>query len=275
MAVLDGMKVVNDSLLTAAQAGAAAALTAPTVARTPLHTQILTGEDVLPLIEILEILGEAYTFVRPDAAVGRKAYEEGVPLVELLIGGEGTRSDLGWNCGACGFNSCEEFNRYSKSSLSRGTWALGPNCDWKVLDHGIASSFAAAAISALNIECRAQATYAMAAGLLGHLEGCNLAVAITLGPVKDSAWFNRVDLKDYFTLAEQEQFIKNTLPQMFAAFCGTGHPLIKHRPDWVTEPKFWKESEDPEFLAKQQEIFARIGKIIERERTKGGKKQPE
>ena len=154
MAVLDGMKGVNEGLLAVAQAGAAAALTAPTVARTPLHTQILTGEDVLPLIEILEILGEAYTFVRPDAAVSRKAYEDGIPLVELLIGSEGTNSDLGWNCGACGFNSCEEFNRYSKKNLSRGVMAVGPNCNWKVLDHGIACSFAASSRTSMGVSLR-------------------------------------------------------------------------------------------------------------------------
>ena len=274
MAVIDGNKMVQEDLLAAARAGASAALTAKTIAGTPVQTVILTGKDVLPLIEILEALGKVNTFIRTDAVVGRKAYDEGIPIIELLIGAEGTRSELGWNCGACGFNSCEEFNRASKKSRSRGIMALGPNCNWKALDFGIASTSAAAAIAAMNIECRVQGTYGVAAGLLGHLGSCSLSIGITLGPVKASVWFNRVDLKDSFTLAEHEQFIKNTLPQLFVAFCGSGHPQIKHRPDWAAEPKFWKETADPEFMAKQQEVFAKVGKIIERESTKGAKKQP-
>jgi len=271
MAVLDGMDVSNEDLLAAAKGGAMAALTAQTVAGTKMQARILTGEDVLPLIEILEIIGEANTFVRADAVVARKAYEAGTPIVELLIGADGTISELNWNCGACGFNTCEEFNSYSKKNKSQGAMGfVGPNCNWKILDHGIASSSAAAAISAMNLECRVQASYAVAASALGHFGDCTLGIAITIGPVKESAWFNRVDLKDSFTIDEHEQFLKNTLPQLFVGFCGGGYPLLKHRPDWAVEPKFWKETEDQEFMAKQQDIMARVAKVIEREMEKRG-----
>jgi uncharacterized ferredoxin-like protein len=270
MAILEGFEATNDALLSVAKAGAMAAMTVQTVAGTNVKAKILTGEDVLPLVEILEILGESHTFIRPDAAVVRKAYEAGVYLVELLLFADGTVSDLGWNCGACGFNSCEEFNRYSKKNKSQGAMAVGPNCNWKVVDFGIASSAAAAAISAENVECRVKATYYMAASALGHLEDCNLGIGITVGPVKDSAWFNRVDLKDSFTLEEHEQFVKNTLPQLYVGFCGQGNPLLKHRPDWAAEPKFWRESEDKELLAKREDEMARVGQIVEREMKKRG-----
>jgi hypothetical protein len=120
----------------------------------------------------------------------------------------------------------------------------------------------------MNIECRVQASYGIAASALGYLEGCSLSVAVTIGPVKESVWFDRVDLKDSFTLAEHEQFMKNTLPQLYVGFVGAGYPLLKHRPDWLMEPKFWKEVEDPELLAKQQEIMAKVRKIVEREMAK-------
>ena len=214
------------------------------------------------------LISTIYHFsVSPEQAYGflRGTREKPSPSDEDF--GSISCNGKGWNCGACGFNSCAEFNRYSRKNLSRGTTKVGPNCGWKVVDHGIACSFAAAAISALHIECRLQASYAIAAVLLGHLEGCNLGVGITVGPVKESAWFDRVDLKNSFTLAEHEQFVKDTLPQLFVAFCGSGHPQIKNRPDWAAEPRFWKESADPEFLAKQQEVRARVAKVVEREKA--------
>ena len=63
-------------------------------------------------------------------------------------------------------------------------------------------------------------------------------------------------------------FVKNTLPQLFVGFCGGGYPLLKHRPDWAAEPKFWKESEDKELLAKRAEAMGRVAQIVERERKK-------
>jgi uncharacterized ferredoxin-like protein len=268
MAVIDAIEATKQDLLAAAKAGAMAALTAQTVAGTKMEAKILTHDDILPTIEILEIVGEVNAFVRADAAVGRKAYDAGIPIAELLIGMDGTLSKRGWNCGACGFNTCEEFNKYSKKNKSQGAMYIGPNCNWNVLDFGIACSFSAAAISAMNLECRVQGSYGFAALALGHLEGCSTCMAITVGPIKESVWFDRVDLKDSFSIEEHEQFVKNTLPQLFVAFCGGGYPLVKHRPDWATEPKRWKETEDTELVAKQQDIMARVGEVIEREKAK-------
>jgi uncharacterized ferredoxin-like protein len=267
MAIIDATKAANENLLVAAKVGALAALTAQSVAGTQIRVEILTDDDVLPLIEVLEIIGEVNAFIHGDAIVGRKAYEAGTPTVELLIGVDGTSSELGWNCGACGFNTCEEFNSYSKKNKSQGVFYIGPNCNWKLLDFGMACSIVAAAISAMNLECRVQASYGMAGLVLGHLEGCSICTAVSLGPVKESAWFDRVDLEYSFTIPEHEQFMKNTLPQLFVGFCGGGYPLLKHRPDWAVEPKFWKEKQDPEFLAKVQDIMARVGKVAERVRA--------
>lgn len=268
MGVIEESKLSTEYTITAAKAAAAAALSAPTIAGTRPRVEILTDKEVVPLIEILEVVGEANTFVAGDAAVGRKAHEAGIPIVELLVGVDGTTSELAWNCGACGFNTCAEFNSYSKQKKSQGAFYVGPNCNWKMVDFGIACSSAAAAVSAMNVDCRAQASYGFAGMAVGYLAGCSVVTAVSIGPLKESPWYDRVDLKDSFPIEEHGQFMKNTLPQLFVAFPGGGYPLLKHRPDWAAEPKFWKEMEDKEFLAKQQDILARVGKIIERERSK-------
>jgi len=272
MAVLDGIKAANENLLVAAKIGAAAALNAPKLANTQIKMEILTDEEVAPLIEILGIIGETNAFVSGDALVGKRALEAGTPIIELLIGVDGTTSDLAWNCGACGFNTCAEFNRYSRENRGAGAFFTGPNCCWKNFDFGMAQSWAAAAIAEMGVECRCQASYGFAGLVLGYLEGCTIATAVSIGPAGESIWYDRRDLTGSFTMKEHEQFMMNTLPQLYVAFCGGGFPLLKHRPDWAAEPLFWKAKEDPEFMAKQEDIRARVTKVIEREKAKKLKK---
>ncbi len=274
MAVIDGSQAVNENLISIAKVGASAALRAPVMARTKIRTEIITGEDLLPLIEMSGIVGEVSTFVYGDHAVAKKAYDAGTPIVELLIGVDASVSDLGWNCGACGFDTCAEFNRYSKEHKGPGAFMLGPSCNWKILDHGTATSYAAAAMSALGTENRLQADYGSFSLLLGHLEGCTIVVGISLGPYGESVWFNRADLKDSFDMAEHMMFMRNTLPQLFLAFVGGGFPMVKHGPNWAQDPKYFVAlGESPEIAAKRQEIGARIGKVIERERAKSAAKK--
>lgn len=268
MAVLDGSKAANESLLAVAKVGVLAALKSPRVTSASIKTEILTDEDVSPLCEILEIVGEVSAFVYGDALVVRKSLEAGTPIVELLLGVDGAMGDLAWNCGACGFNTCAEFNKYCKENKSQGAFYVGPNCIWKIFDLGMALSFAAAAVADMGAECRVQASYGFAGLALGHLEGCSVATGVSVGPAGESIWFDRRDLKESFTMKEHEQFMRNTLPQLYLGFCGGGFPLLKHRPDWAAEPLFWKAEEDPEFMAKQQDVLARVGKVIEREKAK-------
>ena len=275
MAYLDGIQAANDNLLAVAKVGAMAALRAPLLAKTKIKIEILTGEDLSPLAEILAIAGEGSAFVYGDAVNAKKAFEAGTSVVELLIGCDATVSDLAWNCGACGFDSCAEFNHFSREHRGPGNFFVGPSCNWKLFDHGMAMSYASAAISGMNVECRQQASYGFAALACGYMEGCNMCIGISLGPCGDSIWYDRVFLEHSFDMAEHFQYLENTLPQLFVGFCGGGHPLAKvgFGPNWAAKPKFWKATEDPEFLAKQQDISARVGQIIARERAKRAAKK--
>ena len=268
MSVIDAKSLANESIVNVAAMAAMAALKAPKMAKTEIEMQILTGDDVLPLSEILGILGEVSAFVSGDAACGKKAYEAGTPIVELLIGADTTYSDLNWNCGACGFDTCAEFNKYAKDNKSQGAYYGGPSCNWKNLDFGIAQSWAAAATWQYNVENRTQTSYGVAGLLLGYLQGCNVSVGISMGPCKDQVWYSRPDLVDSFDMSEHEQFMLNCLPQIFVGFTGAGYPMVKHGPEWATEPKFLKMMEDPDWGAKFQDILSRVGAVLERESAK-------
>lgn len=105
MARIDGNKAANENLIVAAKFAAAAALKATSVAKTKIKTKIFTDEDMLPIAELLGIIGEGNAFVQGDGACIKKAYEKGTPVIGLLIGANTVSSDLNWNCGACGFDT--------------------------------------------------------------------------------------------------------------------------------------------------------------------------
>jgi uncharacterized ferredoxin-like protein len=273
MSVIEGIQAVNENLLAVAKVGASAALRAPVMAKSKIKTKIITNEDFLPMVEMAGIVGEINQFVQGDYVVAKKALDAGTPIIELLIGVDATVSDLAWNCGACGFNTCAEFNRYSREHKSPGKFMVGPSCNWKLIDHGIAMSYGAAAISAMNVECRMQADYGSFALLLGYMEGCNMCVGISLGPYGESIWYNRVDSENSFDMTEHMEFMQNTLPQMFISFPGDGRPPFKSGSVWGKEPKFFKPVEDPELMAKQQKVGVRIGEIISREMARKAAKK--
>ncbi|MBT8357879.1 MAG: hypothetical protein KJO61_08945 [Deltaproteobacteria bacterium] len=268
MAVIDSTELINENMVNGAAFTAMAALKAPKMAKTDIKIEILTGDDVLPLAEVLGVLGEASAFTAGDAICGKKAHEAKTPIVEVLLGANTTRSDLNWNCGACGFDTCAEFNAYSKKNFSAGGYYAGPSCNWKAIDFGIAQSWAASAAWQMNIENRMQTSYGVAGMLLGYMEGCNVSVGISLGPCRDQVWYSRPDCIHSFDMEEHEQFMLNCLPQMQVGFTGGGYPQVKHGPDWAADPKFLKMTEDPDWNAKMQDIMGRVGAIIEREKAK-------
>jgi len=272
MAIMDGNKSANEYLVEIARMGAMAALKAPNMANTEIKTMILTGEDLEPLSEILVALGATSAFIYGDGLCGKKSFEAQTPIVELLIGANLSQSDLNWNCGACGFDTCAEFNRYAKENLSAGGLFAGPSCNWKVLDFGTAQSWAAASIWQQNVDNRAQASYGAAAMLVGHMEGCTTTVGISIGPCRDTVWYNRPDMAHTFDMDKHEQFVLNTLPQFFVGFCGGGYPQVKDKTGWPVEPpQYLQKGESPELIAKSQEAMGRVGELIAKEKKRLGK----
>lgn len=262
MAKIDGNTAANEYMLEAAKLAAAAALKAPKLAGTEIKTGILTNEDVLPIAELLGIIGEGNAFVYGDGVCIKKAYEKGCPPVLLLVGTSTLISDLAWNCGACGFDTCAEFNKYSRDKKSAGIFYVGPSCNWKYFDLSMSICWAAAALADLNVENRIQDSVGFAALNLGYLEGCSTVTGIAIGPATDSYYYDRPELAGSFDFKEHEEFVMNCLPQMYTSFCGGGHPVVKNKPDFLVNPRSFKPVEDKDFAAKQQDILRRVVECI-------------
>ncbi|NLK25080.1 MAG: hypothetical protein GX307_00685 [Euryarchaeota archaeon] len=105
---------------------------------------------------------------------------DAVVLIGLL-----PHKGAGLNCGACGFATCEEFNKHSSSREFDG-----PNCSIRVLDLGIALGSAAKIASEMNVDNRIMYRIGVAAKRLG-IGNAALSHGIPLSATGKNIFFDR------------------------------------------------------------------------------------
>jgi uncharacterized ferredoxin-like protein len=107
--------------------------------------------------------------------------------IVLLVGVKGSKA-FGLNCGACGYQTCEEFN---KAKRRRGLDFDGPTCLFKALDVGIALGSAAKTASLLNVDSRIMYRIGTAAKRLNLLPEAHVVMGIPLSAKGKSIYFDR------------------------------------------------------------------------------------
>ncbi len=105
----------------------------------------------------------------------------------LLVGIKGPKS-FGLNCGACGFVTCEAFEKVEKK---RGQDFAGPTCLFKGLDMGIALGSAAKTASLLNVDNRIMYRIGAAAKRLKLLPEAHIIMGIPISAAGKSIYFDR------------------------------------------------------------------------------------
>ena len=262
MAVYDGYKAANDHLLEVTKACAVAAAKAPSLTgQLGLKMEILTGEDLNPIIDVLETLGKHSTFQALDSTVYATLRDQGELPPVLLIGADLTKP-IFWDCGGCGFPSCAEFIKYSKKNKGTGAAAYGPSCLWKVIDLGIVADYICACSAMHRTETRIQLSLGAVAMFLGHLEGSTFVLALPVGPAGQNTWFSREMTKKLLTFDRQMAIQTVGGPNLFVAFSGGGMPILKSSQRWWESPTFMKVEKDEKFIEAameaQAEVFQKI-----------------
>ncbi|MGB9825159.1 MAG: hypothetical protein ACPLRU_00675, partial [Desulfofundulus sp.] len=131
MARYDGRLAAQEHLLDVARSMVQAAFKAPqTTGRVKLQAEIVTGEDLVPIIELLGVMAKISQFVAWDYQTIKGSYDAGHPPVLVLFGTDATVSEMAWNCGACGFPTCKEFNAFARENRGQGLVGGGPSCNW-------------------------------------------------------------------------------------------------------------------------------------------------
>lgn len=219
---------------------------------------------IIPIIEVMGQLAKVSQFIRWDYITLKENYEAGNPPILVLIGADSTVSDMAWNCGACGFATCKEFNAYTKENRGQGLVSEGPNCNWKVLDLGIACDWAAAAAWQHNVDNRVQGSTGSAAATLGYLPGSSAILGISLGPCKELVWYSREVMNKKFSYEDHINTMLRTLPTNFLAFAGGGKPTLKTKDQWWEENTFLNWGTEEAADQALYEVIVEMAEIIDK-----------
>jgi len=237
MRILDGEKFAHEKLLDVAASCIHSLHKAPQVTgRVKVKTMILTGKVLEFMFEAQAILGRVAIFNILSGATWQRAYYAEEPPVLLLIGAQNiARSELNWDCGACGFKTCREMNKYHKD-VKRGAVAEimmhGPVCMWKLFDFGVVCDWACAACWQANVTNRIEAASGMCAKAIGFMQDCDVVYGLPIGPMKDMFWYSREFIGE---MMDQDLWLEHAqvnYPVLWSVFPGHGRPTIKHGQKW-------------------------------------------
>lgn len=288
MALYDGRQTIIENTLEIAKLCAQAAHKASHITgRVEIKTMIVTGDDILPIIEVMEAFAQVMPPAGGDAMFMRLAYDQGRMPTLLLIGADLRKSDVGYDCGACGFDTCAEFNKYSRENpASLGVIYQGPSCIWKNIDYSISCSWACAAAWQCNITNRIQGTSGMAAQMMSCPEGCSTVLGLPIGPAdEDLYWYNRPGkvFNELFSYEDMIRFFHNFISSYWETFPGA-KPMVKAKDKWWEEPHYVLRvvEDSPEEVSRfHQDVGEALNKIVQmniemqERKVKAGLKKPD
>ncbi|HKM38721.1 MAG TPA: DUF2148 domain-containing protein [bacterium] len=140
----------------------------------------VTGEDLERLAEAMVQYGEEIGARNWDRDADGIRRSEAVLLVAL-----DQPQAAGLNCGACGYDSCDQLPK-----LTEGSEFAGPICAWRLLDLGIALGSAAKTASILNADSRIMYRVGVSARKLGLIQG-QIVVGIPISATGKNIYFDR------------------------------------------------------------------------------------
>lgn len=184
MPILDSATSEAEGLLHAARLMLVAARTAPkSGGKDDVLTAIVLGKEKESLAEEMEKIAEE----RKIAGFKRDAQNLHNSEATVLIG---VRGDISFklNCGACGYDTCNEFDEAEKKE---GLDFTGPNCAFKMLDLGIAIGSAVKTASILNVDNRIMYRIGTAARRLHLMPEATVIMGIPISAKGKSIYFDR------------------------------------------------------------------------------------
>lgn len=144
---------------------------------------------------------------------GRNAVELMKEPHVLLLLGDSRKSPYQYNCGACGYRTCNELNRAEPMD---SLLAIGPSCQFKNININIAANAAAAAAWRLGLHCRVFSTFAFAARAL-EIMSEDLVVSVSVSAAKKDPYFDR---HQYWTKEHWNDIFNEEFPTFTRGFFG-------------------------------------------------------
>jgi uncharacterized ferredoxin-like protein len=174
--------LVQDAVETVCQLMAVAAITAPkTKGEDFVEVLAVTGENLRSLGQAMIAYGEQSGKKNFDRDGSNVLKSDAVVLIGLKVS-----TTAGLNCGACGYDLCDEL---LGTPPSRGEFA-GPFCAYRLLDMGIALGSAAKTAGLLNADSRIMYRIGVAARQTGLVDW-EFVLGIPLSVTGKSIYFDR------------------------------------------------------------------------------------
>ncbi len=107
----------------------------------------------------------------------------------LVLIGLGKAVVAGYDCGGCGFPTCQDFEK-NRRMQDKALGYTGPHCIMRMMDIGVALSSAAKTASLLNVDNRVQQRVAAAAMALGYIKA-EVAMGLPVNISGKSIYFDR------------------------------------------------------------------------------------
>jgi len=182
--MIESKNAERDAILEAAKLMLISARTAPKSAGIDdVLTIIVYGEEKDAIARKMEEMAEE----RKIEGFRRDAKNVRDSEAVILIGVRGSKS-FGLNCGACGYESCKEFDDAQKKF---GEDFFGPTCLFKALDLGIALGSAVKTASLLNVDNRVMYRVGTAALKLNLLPEATVVMGISVSAKGKNIYFDR------------------------------------------------------------------------------------
>jgi uncharacterized ferredoxin-like protein len=263
MGHLIGKNYLQEHLLEIAKNIILAVHKAPQITgKTVIEAEILWGDDLEPVIAVLEPLAPAVRYIQWDYETIKRCCDKGEPPVIINIGAKVDRSNLAWDCGACGFDTCKEFNQYSKDQGGGGQLG-GPSCNWKIMDYAIACDWACAAAWQYKVDNRIMGSLGFALQVLNYLPNSSVKLGLALGPPRDMVYYSRDEMHKSMTYEMDKADLINCVPTMFAGFPGGGNPMYKTKQDWWAPPEYLNIGYSEEAMqALQKIVYEQVPEIV-------------
>ena len=107
----------------------------------------------------------------------------------LLLVGLSKPVTAGYDCGACGYPACGEFEKNRKLTDTEMGYS-GPHCVMRMIDIGVALSSAAKTANILNVDNRVQQRVGAAARAIGLIQG-EVVMGIPVSITGKSIYYDR------------------------------------------------------------------------------------
>ncbi len=132
----------------------------------------------------------------------------------MMILGEKRKSDLNWDCGACGYRTCGELNRAEEVDAMTGR---GPSCQFKNLNMMVAADAASSMAWRLGLYCRVFSSYGMSALAMEVIDDVDLTVAVAVAAGPNDPFFDR---HQYWTEEYWREMFDKEFPAYTRGFIG-------------------------------------------------------